>query len=831
MPSLTHAEAITRAELIHDLDYELDFDLTGSRTFRATTVLRFRAATPGAETFVELLPTRVISATLNGELLEGFDDGRLVLRDLAETNEVVVVAEYDYSNTGEGLHRFVDPADGNVYVYAQPSIAEAPRFMACFDQPDLKAPVTLRVTCDPKWIVRANGEGTATAPGRWEFEQTKPLATYLITLIAGPYHEVRTEHDGIPMGLFARAAFAAHLENDAEEIFEITRACLDRYHELFGVRMPFGKYDQAFVPEFSWGAMEFPGLVVFRDELIFHAAVTDTERLDRAAIIAHEMAHMWFGDLVTMRWWDDLWLNESFATYMGYRMVAEVTAWPQSWTRFGVNRKTFGYAADQRPSTHPIAPKLVTDVDAAFANFDSISYAKGCSSLRQLVAWLGDEAFFTGLKAHFEKHAWGNATLDDLLESLSASSGRDLSEWARVWLRTPQVNTLTPVVTWDDAGRFASVAVRQTASAEFPTLRPHRIGIGWFDETGVWQRTEVDIDPAADGGLTPVPQLTGVFGRGLLLNDGDLTFAKIRLDERSRADLPSLLVDQPDSLARALMWNSAFDAVRDGEWPGDEMIRAAAVALPHETEVAVFESVFQLLRSHVATQFVAADRQDAAVRQLGEACRAAMTVAEPGSSRQLAAARSFISCLDSISEARAWLAGVGLPDGLVVDSELRWSLLLRLGVLGDVSDAELDAALAADQSARGVESATKIRAARPDAAAKAAAFEIIVSDRTLSNRQLAATAAGFWRPEHAELTDPYVGRFFAEIGATAQWRAGQLLNLIGEAAYPTYAVAPSTVEAADRMIAAGGLHPMLERVIVDETDDMRRAVVAQARWA
>jgi aminopeptidase N len=819
MASLTYDEARVRAGVVRDLSYELDFDLTSAESFRTTTIVRFAVDEPGAGTFLELRPSRLISATLNGQPVAGFADGRLPLTELAARNEVVVIAEYAYSHVGEGLHRFVDPADGNVYVYAQPSIAEAPMFMACFDQPDLKAPITIRATADPAWTVRSNGEGVEVEPGRWEFTQTKPLATYLITIVAGPYAEVRDEHGGIPLGLYARASYAEDLAVNAPELFELTKACLDRYHELFGIRYPFGKYDQAFVPEFTWGAMEFPGCVVFRDEFIYRGPVTDTERSRRAAIVAHEMAHMWFGDLVTMRWWDDLWLNESFATYMGYRVTSEVTRFTGAWADFASERKIWGYGADQRPSTHPVAPVLVADTESAFANFDGISYAKGCSSLRQLVAWLGDEAFFAGLRAHFDKHAWGNATLTDLLESLSAASGRDLTGWADKWLRSPQVNTLRPVITTDDSGRVGRFTVEQTAPQAYPTLRPHRIGVSYaVPGGGPRRRLEIDVD----GPVTVVPELAGEVVQDVLLNDGDLTFAKVRFAPGT--DLSRLLTGLESPLDRAVVWGAVWDAVRDGEVPAADFLELIRVSLPAETHVALVEHFLGFARGIAVNRYLRPEAREAGHEAVNEACQAVLAQAEPGGSLQLAAARILISGMLTPAPVRAWLAGQDLPEGLKIDAELRWTLLLRLAILGDLSEEELADEQVLDASARGAVEAVRCRAARPDAAAKAEAYEQLVRDRERSNRMLEAIGHGFWRPEHAELTDGYVERFFAELPASQEWRSGYLLATLGSAAYPVSAAYPATVEAAERMLALSGLNTQFARSVADSTDDLRRAI-------
>ncbi|NUT34571.1 MAG: aminopeptidase N [Hamadaea sp.] len=841
MASLTYAEAQTRAALVRDLSYELDFDLTGAESFRTTTTVRFGVADPAtAGAFLELRPLRVISATLNGVPLTGFADGRLPLPAgqaeaepgvvggglRAAGNEVVVIAEYAYSHTSEGLHRFVDPADGEVYIYAQPSIAEAPNFMACFDQPDLKAPLVVKATADPSWLVRSNGVGTEVAPGRWEFTETKPLATYILTIVAGPYAHVHDEHDGIPLGLYARASFAEDLAENAPELFELTKACLDRYHELFGIRYPFGKYDQAFVPEFTWGAMEFPGLVVYRDEFIYRDTVTDTQRSRRAAIIAHEMAHMWFGDLVTMRWWDDLWLNESFATYMGYRVISDVTRFTGAWSDFASERKIWGYAADQRPSTHPIAPEFVADTESAFANFDGISYAKGCAALRQLVAWLGDDAFFTGLRAHFEKHAWGNATLADLLESLSAASGRDLTGWADAWLRAPQVNTLRPVIVADAEGRVERFTIAQTAPSAYPTLRPHRIGVSWAvpGEPGR-RRVELDIE----GESTDVPQAIGQPVQDVLLNDGDLTFAKVRFAPGT--DLARLLASLDSPLNRAVVWAAAWDAVRDGELPAADFVDLVRGSLPAETEIALIEHFLGYARGHAVNRYLPLQARTQAHAAVDEACRAILAGAEPGSGRQLAGARMLISGMQDPAQARAWLAGQGVPEGLVLDADLRWHLLLRVAIAGALTDAELDAELERDPSARGAIEAARCRAARPDAASKAAAFEKIVRDRELSNRILEATGHGFWRPEHEEITDAYVGPYFAELPRSQEWRSGYLLATLADAAYPIAAAAPSTVVAADRALAEPGINTQFARALADSTDDLRRAIRQRELWA
>ncbi|MFI7026529.1 aminopeptidase N [Micromonospora sp. NPDC049900] len=829
MPSLSRAESTARGASISVVSYHVDLDLTGGdERFRSLVTIRFRAT--GRETFAEVKPATLLAVRLNDRDLDpaALDDNRLALTGLAEENTLTVEAEMAYTNTGEGLHRFVDPADGETYLYAMSFLDDVQRIFAAFDQPDLKAPVTLTVTAPEHWTVAANGALAANpAPGRWEFVPTLPIATYFFTLIAGPWHVRRDSHDGIPLGVYCRRSLAEHLDADADEIFTITRQCLDRFHQLFTERYPFGKYDQAFVPEFNAGAMENPGLVTFRDDYVFRSAVTDSERELRATTIAHEMAHMWFGDLVTMRWWDDLWLNESFAEYLGTRVTAEATRFDQAWTTFALQRKAWGYAADQRPSTHPVAPERVADAAEGLLNFDGISYAKGASVLRQLVAWLGDEAFLAGLNDHFARHRFGNATLADLLDSLAAASGRDLTDWAQAWLRTAQVNTLRSEVRLDADGRYAEAAVVQTAPPSHPVLRPHRIGVGRYAVDGTAERQEIDLDPKSDDGRTLLTGLVGEPAAAVLLpNDGDLTFAKIRLDPASADAVSLLLPELADPLARALLWGEALDAATDGERPVQAVVDLIGAALPTETEVIIAEDVLALSRSLVDRYLDPAARR-AALDRIADACRRLLDGAAPGESLQLAAVRGLIAVTTDADLLGGWLAGRGVPAGLAVDTELRWSVLARLVTLGAAGESEIAAEAAADPSAAGAERAAACRAALPDPAAKQAAWEIIVSNTELSNRLVEATAAGFWRPEQAELTAEYVTRYFDDMPAAARLRTPWVADGVAKLAFPRYAVARSTREAAAALLARDDLTPGLRRVVTDADDDLRRALDAR----
>ncbi|WP_422773694.1 aminopeptidase N [Plantactinospora sp. WMMC1484] len=857
MPSLTRVAAAERAALLTVESYGIELDLTGpAEHYRSTSTVRFRCATPGAGTFVEVRPLRLLGVRLNGVDLDpaALADNQYPLTGLAAENTLVVEAEMAYSNSGEGLHRFVDPADGETYLYAMSGLDNAQRIFACFDQPDLKAPVTLTVTAPEGWIVAGNGRLAAgPVSGRWTFAPTPPLATYLVTLVAGAYTVLRAAHDGIPLGLYCRRSLAGILDRDAEEILAVTRQCLDRLHGLFGVRYPFDKYDQAFVPEFNMGAMENPGLVTFRDDYLYRSAVTESERELRVTVIAHEMSHMWFGNLVTLRWWDDLWLNESFAEYFGTRLTAEATRFDGAWTTFTLRRKALGYAADQRPSTHPVAPTEVVDAAEAVSNLDGISYAKGASVLRQLVAWLGDDAFLAGLRGYFVAHRFGNATLADLLAALADGSGRDLTGWAEVWLRRPRPNTLRTEVRLRDDGCYAEVAVVQgappvqgvsllqgassvqSASPVQPVLRPHRIGVGLYDADPpgggsaltLRERVEVDLDPAVDGGRTVLAALAGQPAARLLLpNDGDLTFAKVRLDPASVAAVPAALPVLANPLTRALLWAETLDAVTDGERPVADLVSLVVAALPAEREVVVVQDVLPRIRS-LLDRYLEPELRPAALAQVAGACDRLLAAAPPGGSHQLAAVRGLVDTTVDAARLIGWLAGKDVPDGLAVDAELRWAVLRRLAVLGAVGEPEIAAEEADDGSASGAERAATCRAALSDGVAKERSWRLLVGETGLSNRLLEATAAGFWQPEQAELTESYVERFFAEMPVAASRRTPWVADRVAGLAYPRYAVAARTRDLAAALLARDDLPSGLRRVVVDADDDLRRALAAR----
>ncbi|SMF29647.1 aminopeptidase N [Streptomyces sp. Amel2xC10] len=824
MSVLTRDEAQNRAQLLDVHRYTIELDLTtGEETFESRTAIRFTARADGT-TFVELKPAELRSATLDGQPLDpaALTGNRLPLADLtAGEHELRVHATMRYSRTGEGMHRFTDPTDGETYLYTQLFMDDVQRVFTAFDQPDLKAVFELTVTAPDGWSVLANGITEHLGDGRWKAAPTPLISTYLVAVAAGPWHSVTTEHRGLPFGIHCRRSLAPHLDADADELLEITRQCFDRYHEKFDEPYPFDSYDQAFVPEFNAGAMENPGLVTFRDEFVYRSAVTDTERQTRAMVIAHEMAHMWFGDLVTLRWWDDIWLNESFAEYMGYQTLTEATRFTDTWTDFGVVRKAWGYDADQRPSTHPVAPEAVPDTASALLNFDGISYAKGASALRQLVTWLGEKDFLAGINTHFARHRFGNATLADFIDSLAATTERDVHAWADTWLRTTGVDTLIPVVTGTGSEHALTV--------EHHGTRPHRIAVGLYD-------TDL-ADDDSPARLTPrerlhldVPQSTpqplGKRPALLLLNDGDLTYAKIRFDSRSFDTVRACLSALPDPLTRAVVWNALRDAVRDGELAPADYLDIARAHLPRETDLALVQGVLAFAGTQIAGRYVGPDQRPAALATLGSLCRDLIRRTEDGDhpGLRLIAVRHFIDVAAHPETITAWLTDGTVPGGPELDPDLRWRVLARLAVLGATDEDAIAAELDRDPSATGQEGAARCRAALPTEAAKEKAWAAMFASDDLSNYLFTATAQGFWQPEQADLTRPYVARFYEDAVALAARRGPAIADAAGRWAFPAHAVDTDTLHLGENCLRDADLTPALRRKLVDQLDDLARAL-------
>ncbi len=833
--------------------------------FPTRSTIAFSAMVPAggtAATFLDFIGPSVESIVLNGRALdpaEVVDGARIHLPGLAAENEVVVNATAAYSSSGEGLHRFVDPADGQVYTYTQYEPADARRVFPNFEQPDLKAPFTFHVTAPQGWEVASNQSVSARneAAGSWDFAPTLPISTYITTVLAGPYFKAEdhfsmafgavSAHAGqvldIPLAAYCRASLAPHF--DADEIFKVTKAGLTYFNELFDHPYPFGKYDQAFVPEYNLGAMENPGLVTFTENYLHASRATDTAYQQRANTIMHEMAHMWFGDLVTMSWWDDLWLKESFADYMGHLAVAEATAWGgKSWTLFASRRKAWAYVQDQLPTTHPIVADI-PDLEAAKANFDGITYAKGASVLKQLVAYVGQEAFIAGSRRYFAEHEYGNTTLNDLIVPLSEASGRELGGWAAQWLQTSGMSTLAPVLS-SEAGTLTSLAIRQDAVdpvTGLPALRAHRLSLGFFNHDGgaLVRTNSIDLDVAGD--VTEVPAAVGLPVPALLLvNDGDHSYAKVRLDAGSLATALASAGTVADPLARSLVWSALWNATRDGLLPAPVYIQAVVDHAGGEADT----SLLQTLADNAAAaleHYCPATRRPDTAELLRAGVEHHLDQAEAGSDEQLVWARAMAGLgrgSDAVSPwSRALLAGTQVPAGLVVDGSLRWLLWQQLAARGAASMEELDAELAADTTAEHRSSHCAAVAALPDADLKRQRWAEAVDGTELSNELLGATISGFM-VGGKELLAPYVEPYFGMIERTWEARSLEIAGRIVRGLFP----ATQDLEAG----MAPESHPVLlrtdawlqgnpdaaaglRRIVLEQRDQLHRALAAQAAGA
>ncbi|MGA4841884.1 aminopeptidase N [Streptomyces sp. G45] len=847
--NLTREEAQQRAKLLTVDSYEIDLDLSGAQeggTYRSVTTVRFDSAEADAETFIDLVAPAVHEVVLNGHALEigaVFRDARIALRHLREgRNELTVVADCEYTNTGEGLHRFVDPVDDQAYLYTQFEVPDARRVFASFEQPDLKATFQFTVKAPSGWTVISNSPTPEPKDDVWVFEPTPRLSTYVTALIAGPYHAVHSsyEKDGqvVPLGIYCRPSLAEHL--DADAIFDVTRQGFDWFQEKFDYPYPFKKYDQLFVPEFNAGAMENAGAVTIRDQYVFRSKVTDAAYEVRAATILHELAHMWFGDLVTMEWWNDLWLNESFATYAeaACQAYAPGSKWPHSWTTFANQMKTWAYRQDQLPSTHPIMADI-RDLDDVLVNFDGITYAKGASVLKQLVAYVGEDEFFRGVQAYFKRHAFGNTRLSDLLGALEETSGRDLRTWSKKWLETAGINVLRPVVDVDSSGTITSFAVKQEAPAlpegakGEPTLRPHRIAIGLYDlddASGKLVRTDrVELD--VDGELTAVEALVGRARPAvILLNDDDLSYAKVRLDAESLAVVTEHLGDFEASLPRALCWASAWDMTRDAELPTRDYLSLVLSGIGKESDIGVVQSLHRQVKLALDLYAAPAGR-DAALARWTEACLAHLRDAEPGSDHQLAWARAFAATARTDAELsllEGLLNGTETVDGLAVDTELRWAFVGRLAATGRFGEAEIAAEYERDKTAAGERHAAAARAARPTPEAKAEAWASVVESDKLPNAVQEAVISGFVQTEQRELLAPYTEKYFAAVKSVWESRSYEMAQQVAVGLYPAVQVARETLDATDAWLAAAEPNAALRRVVTEARAGVERALRARA---
>ncbi|MGV9803803.1 aminopeptidase N [Mycobacterium sp. NPDC003449] len=868
LPNLTRDQAVERAALVTVDNYRIVLDLTdgdgspGERTFRSTTTVQFDALA-GADTVIDLAADTIHSATLNGVELDvsGYDESTgIALPGLAEHNVLVVDADCLYSNTGEGLHRFVDPVDDEVYLYSQFETADAKRMFACFDQPDLKATFDIQVTAPAHWEVISNGAAVAgaapaatsvtagdgsveeSAAKQLTFATTPKMSTYLVAMIAGPYavwrDEYSDDHGTIPLGLFCRKSLAEFM--DAERLFTETKQGFGFYHANFGTPYAFGKYDQLFVPEFNAGAMENAGAVTFLEDYVFRSKVTRASYERRAETVLHEMAHMWFGDLVTMTWWDDLWLNESFATFASVLCQAEATEYKQAWTTFANVEKSWAYRQDQLPSTHPVAADI-PDLAAVEVNFDGITYAKGASVLKQLVAYVGLDEFLAGLRDYFRDHAFANATFGDLLGALEKSSGRDLSGWGRQWLKTTGLNTLRADFNVDGSGAFTRFAISQSGAAPGAgETRVHRLAVGVYDEVDGKlvrvHREELDVD----GGSTEVPALVGVSrGKLILVNDDDLTYCSLRLDPDSLSTVLTRIADIAEPLPRTLAWSAAWEMTREAEMKARDFVALVSGGVHAETEVGVAQRLLMqaqtALGSYADPEWAHTEGWPAFADRLLELARGAV----PGSDHQLAFVNALCTSVLSTQHAVVLAdlldkdsSSLGLP-ALTIDTDLRWRIITALARFGQV-DADgsetpfIDAEVQRDSTAAGRRQAAAASAARPQDAVKAAAWEQVIEDDSLANITTRAIVGGFAQPGQAELLTPFRDRYFGSISSVWERRSSEVAQTVVIGLYPSWDISQDGLDAADAFLSDPEVPPALRRLVLEGRAGVERSLRARA---
>jgi len=870
--NLTRAEAAARSALVTTHRYDISLDVRHAADpavdgYTSRTFIAF-SAVPGADTFLDFIHGGVHSVFLNGEELDlgsAVDGDRIQLRNLAADNEVIVTGTALYSRSGEGMHRFFDPADGKCYLYTQYEPADARRVFANFEQPELKAEFTFHVAAPSDWHVASNGAESGRAPlagdpdaSTWDFATTKRMSTYITSILAGPYFRAEDNwstvlDDGarleVPLALYCRASLAESF--DAPELFALTKAGLDFFNRLFDFPYPWGKYEQAFVPEYNLGAMENPGLVTFTEKYVFTSRATDAQYEARANTLMHEMAHMWFGDLVTMRWWDDLWLKESFADFMGTLGVDRATSWESAWVSFANKRKAWAYLQDQLPTTHPIVADI-PDLEAAKQNFDGITYAKGASVLKQLVAYVGFEAFINGSRQYFREHAFGNTSLADLLGALETASGRDLGSWSRQWLQTSGISTLSAEITDGPGGTgsigeiMESVLLRQDSvdpATGRQEHRPHRLKLGLYDyddgDSGALRRTD-SLELDVDGPLTAVPGLAGRPRPALLLvNDEDLSYAKVRLDGRSEATAREALDRIDDPMARALCWTALWDSARDAETPAELYVAAVERFAPAESGIGVLLNILGNAATAVE-RYVPAAQRDTVRSGLLNTAAARLRDSVPGSDQQLAWVRTLagVSRHDGgrLGLLRGLLSGTEDVAGLAVDAELRWSLWQALAANGAATPAELEAELARDTTASGREGHALASAARPDAAVKAEAWQAAVESTALSNEILGATIAGFMTAPSGML-DAYIEPYFDCLERVWRERSIEIAGRIVRGLFPAGQDLPEgtapeehpVLLRTDAWLTGHADAPRaLRRIVLEQRDHLLRALRAQA---
>ena len=842
--NITRNEAIQRAELVSDPVYRVSLELDGKGdTFSCFASIDFKSV-ENSSTWIDLVSPQVESIWLNGEELnvnEVFDGTRIQLQKLKKENQLKIKSQCSYMNTGEGLHRHIDPVDNEVYIYTQFEVPDCRRVFPVFEQPDIKGVLNLTVKAPSKWTVISNTQTPEPKPiennfAIWTFDQTPKMSSYLYAICAGPYAKKTDIYEGkfgsYPLAIFVRPSLSQFL--DHEEIFEVTKQGFKWFEDKFQIGYPFKKYDQVFVPEFNAGAMENVGCVTFRDEYIFRSRTTRTAYESRANTILHELAHMWFGDLVTMKWWNDLWLNESFAEWAAHWASTGATQYNEAWTLFHVQRKAWAYRQDQLPSTHPIAANM-PDLDSVYENFDGITYAKGASALRQLVAWVGEENFLKGLKNYFEKHAWKNTELKDLLSELSISSGRELDSWSKIWLESSGATLLRPEIEVDANNLVTKLAIKQEPPSAppglDPVLRPHRLALGVYEKQGEklvrTKRIEVDVV----GEKTIINELNGVKRPDLLLiNDDDLTYAKIRLDSHSLITATKEIASIESSLSRALIWGAVWDMVRDAEVGTGKYLDLVLAGIEKETDIGLVQQVLMQCRSAIDVFANRKNRKNYNIK-LATGLDRLISLAKPGSDRQLALVRTFSAVAtteDQITKIAQILDGVQKIEGLVVDTDLRWALLRRLVVVGKRGEKEIEEELKNDDTVMGREHAAGARAAMPTLEAKQNAWSLVTNNENLTNSELHSILAGISYMDHEEVLKNFVDKYFDSVSILWNARTHEIGQSLVTGLFPSTNINQNVINKCDVFLENNkDLAVGARRIIFEQRDSLARALKAQ----
>jgi aminopeptidase N len=842
--NITRNEAIQRAGLVSDPVYTVSLELDGKgETFSCFASIDFKAQ-ENSNTWIDLVSPIVESVWLNGEELnvkEVFNGTRIQLRNLKPENKLKIKAQCSYMNTGEGLHRHIDPVDNEVYIYTQFEVPDCRRVFPVFEQPDIKGVLNLTVKAPTKWTVISNTETPAPKNiednfSIWTFNQTPKMSSYLYAICAGPYAKKTDIYEGkfgkYPLAIFVRPSLSQYL--DHEEIFEVTKQGFKWFEEKFQIGYPFKKYDQVFVPEFNAGAMENVGCVTFRDEYIFRSRTTRTAYESRANTILHELAHMWFGDLVTMKWWNDLWLNESFAEWAAHWASSGATQYNEAWTLFHVQRKAWAYRQDQLPSTHPIAANM-PDLDSVYENFDGITYAKGASALRQLVAWVGEENFLKGLKNYFEKHAWKNTELKDLLNELSISSGRELDSWSKIWLESSGATLLRPDIEVDENNLITKLLINQEPPSSppglDPVLRPHRLALGVYEkqENKLVRTKRIEVDVV--GGQTEIKELVGTKRPDLLLiNDDDLTYAKIRLDSHSLNTATKEIASIESSLSRALIWGAVWDMVRDAEVGTGKYLDLVLAGIEKETDIGLVQQVLMQCRSAIDVFADRKNRKNYNIK-LATGLEKLINLAKPGSDRQLALLRTFSAVAtteEQINKVAQILDGTEKIEGLVVDTDLRWALLRRLVVVGKRGEKEIAEELKKDDTVMGREHAAGAKAAMPSLDAKQKAWEQVINNENLTNSELHSILAGISYMDHEEVLRNFVDKYFDSVSSLWNARTHEIGQSLVTGLFPSTNINLDVIKKCDEFLQKNKeLAVGARRIIIEQRDSLARALKAQ----